>query len=722
MCYHVRMNWNKVVAIGGMMITILASAGVGAAQTPSKQKAVAPVPPAAPKKVAHRTTSWQPAGWGGGGLFWAAVFHPVRPQTIYMGGDVAGVYKTEDDGNHWRLINNGLANYAVYSLAIATKDPETVFALTTSGLCKSTDGGEHWRLLPETVKAKQGIVAVRDKSVRSVAIDPTDSRLVYAGTPGGKLFKSIDGGETWQMTYQSKSDSPLSTVAVSPLHPKVVLAASGADGILVSRDHGATWKPAATPTDAVSVAASAADAHVFYAAFAKEGVYRFSDDANTWTKCGEGIDPQATPIEVVVSPRNAQNVYCITTKVWSGSLYASHDGGKTWAASRQIRPDYEANPTVPDDPQAKNNGTVELSKPTNIAISPVDPTRMFIAANWRPCFSGDGGLSWSERVRGADISVVYDIRFSGPRTYVGVMDEGVLRSDDQGTSWNQLWPRAYDAAIGGHFWRVAVWNQNGADRILSTDSPWDRPGDLTVISEDGGKTFTIGGTGLPKKRPTAATIWAQGYLRALAPDPNDSKIVYAGMDGDPSAGDTGGGIFKSVDGGRNWQALPNQPPSRQMFFALVVDPTDSKRLYCGTCGKDGGLYRSEDGGATWTRVFQQETWIFNLLVTKDGTVYCPGMNLWRSADHGHTWTQLTRDSKRQIVGLEIDPSDPKTLWLSQVDWSEDAQGAILKTTDGGTTWNDITGDIPYRKPIILRFNPITRELWAGGVGLFRLKQ
>jgi hypothetical protein len=305
------------------------------------------------------------------------------------------------------------------------------------------------------------------------------------------------------------------------------------------------------------------------------------------------------------------------------------------------------------------------------------------------------------------------------------MDEGVLASEDAGENWRQLWPRKYDPAVSGHFWRLAVWNNGGADRILSTSSPWDKPADQTILSEDGGRTFTTTRQGFPGKRPTLNTMWGQGYLRALTPDPNNPMVVYAGMDGDPTPGseNSGGGIFKSIDGGKEWEALKNQPPSRRMFFGLVVDPTDSRRLYWGTCGADGGLYRSEDSGETWARVFDKETWIFNVLVAADGTIYCPGKNLWRSTDHGRTWVALTKTTdESQIVGIAIDPTNTGTIWTSSTTWGEEAIGSVRKTTDGGITWTDITGDLAYRKPLVLRFNPATRELWAAGVGLFKLKQ
>jgi photosystem II stability/assembly factor-like uncharacterized protein len=218
-------------------------------------------------------------------------------------------------------------------------------------------------------------------------------------------------------------------------------------------------------------------------------------------------------------------------------------------------------------------------------------------------------------------------------------------------------------------------------------------------------------------------MWGEGYARALATDPKDSNVMYLGIDGDPDPAKKhpGGGIFKSTDGGKTWKALANQPGSRRMFYALVVDPTDSKRIYWGACGNGGGLYRSEDAGESWTLVFKNETWLFNVAVSPTGVVYCPGTNLWRSKDHGATWEKLTDFSDAAIVGLEVHPTDEKTIWLSRVTWSSETGGGIHKTSDGGATWQDFTGDIPYRKPMILRYNAETGLLWAGGVGLYTVK-
>ena len=161
-----------------------------------------------------------------------------------------------------------------------------------------------------------------------------------------------------------------------------------------------------------------------------------------------------------------------------------------------------------------------------------------------------------------------------------------------------------------------------------------------------------------------------------------------------------------------------------MFFGLAVDPTDSKRLYWAACAAGGGLYRSEDGGAAWQHVFKNETWCFNVHVADDGTVYCPGNNLWRSKDHGKTWKQLTKFpfSGRIIVAIETDPADAKRMWFAATNWGNSPEGDVYETVDGGATWQVITGQLPYHKPMLLRYNPETRELWAAGVGLFKCRR
>src|SRR5262249_13941907 len=147
-------------------------------------------------------------------------------------------------------------------------------------------------------------------------------------------------------------------------------------------------------------------------------------------------------------------------------FYSSHDGGKTWTSPEgSPARDPGADPTDMRDPAYMRNLT-------NVAIDPQDPERIFLSGDWRPFLSEDGGRTWTERVRGADISCITDIRFHGGRTYATAMDEGTFVRENDAKGWTQLWPLKYDPVFSGHYWRVGFATIDGVDRIVTTCSPW----------------------------------------------------------------------------------------------------------------------------------------------------------------------------------------------------------------------------------------------------------
>ncbi|PTY02351.1 hypothetical protein DB346_09590 [Verrucomicrobia bacterium LW23] len=876
----------------------------------SSLHAQSPGAPAAPSPIPREDTKWSHAGWGGGGYYYAAAFHPTRQGTIYLGGDVAGMYKSVDGGKSFKLINNGIADYGVFTIAVDPSSPDTVYAATENGLCKSTNAGEEWTILPQTGRKELRITGEKGKSIRCVAVDPTDSNTVYAGSPGGKLFKSTDGGLTWKVsyekdtggevsklgrvqfgkvngayfggfwspvaypegvasgdtigfgfrfqgdgttikdaflmlrttsgeTYRSKnlrdiflntaehdvilraddfvidpeyvkkspdkaktapatpewgnvnrfdfavsgplpdqsavgrfgefffaatraSDGrtgtaeqpvtvpvlnagsgkplatygnirtgeaaagPVFTVSVSPKNTSHIAAATGDTGVIISTDKGATWTATKTPARASCVAWDPASPTTLYAAFFSDGVMRSEDMGKTWTTLSSALPPKLAIKDIAINPVNPRELIIIGTIGWNGQLFRSEDAGATWTPHSTLTADKVGDPTLPAEGK---DGKTPLSSPTNVVFNPQNPLQVYVSANWRPALSEDGGKTWSEAVAGADISCITDVRFHKGKVYVTAMDEGTLMSEDNGKSWKQLWPEKFIDALSGHNWRVAVVDDGGAaPRIVSTVSPWHHAShpNKVVVSEDGGKTYNPTLAGLPAYVPKPNTMWGQGYGRALAVDPSNPKVLYMGIDGDPTPGNAdekGGGIFRSDNGGYSWTQLASQPSSRRMFYGLAVDPTDSKRIFWGACGENGGVHRTEDGGATWKRVFTSDTWIWNLEVTSDGTIYAAGKELFRSTDHGATWKQVSRfNNGMAVVGLAVNPNDPKTIWVSCSVWNGNAKGGVFKTTDGGANWVEITGDIPIVRPLVLRYNAEAGELWAAGVGLWRVKQ
>lgn len=840
------------------------------------------------------TPHWTPTGWGGGGFYYAAVFDPFEDGTLYLGSDVLGCYRSTDHGKTWKIINNGIAGYGVFALAADSVTPGIIYAATTNGLSKSMDRGDHWTTLPKTGSKELRLTGEKNRSFRSIAVHPKDSNIVFAASPAGKLYKSVDGGMNWAIAYQStpqqqdantlrtqfgkvngstfggiwfpvKTDANLDaaniqsiglklsgnqvlpekcyltvqlssgerynskdfadllksgktehiqlkpaefkidgywasqhkekaaiasltpalanvsridlvctgklqtasviqlsslfmikgdntelpliqfksdtkgmaygnastgkpkqgsyyTVAFASHKPDRILVATADEGIVMSQDGGKTWQSADAPKTAVSGCFAGSDSNTIYASFSRDGIYKSEDAGHSWSNITPADAEGVAFVEITADPTNEQNVFVVGSANWHGVLFTSSNGGKDWTKISRITPDVKANPTLPAE---SAGGSVGLSNPKNITVNPKNPQELYIAANWRPCMSYDGGKTWQESSRGADISCVTDIRFDkNGRVFATAMDEGTLYSEDDGASWHAMYPPKYSDKVSGHHWRIAVNDMGKSQRILVTCSPWwDKYPNRVLRSDDGGKTFDIITEGLPKFVPTTNTMWGRAYARALSVDPNNPDIIYLGMDGDPTSGNKGGGIFKSTDGGKTWNQLPSQLKYRRMFNGLAVDPTDSNRIFVGIGGNGAGIYRSEDAGQSWKRVHSPDGWAFNLHVTQDGTVYSPGANLFRSTDHGNTFKKITNfKSGEVIVGIETHPKDLDTIWISCVTWDQASDGGVYKTTDSGKSWTNITGDLPYRKPLNLRFNPHTNELWAAYVGIYKIKQ
>ena len=532
-----------------------------------------------------------------------------------------------------------------------------------------------------------------------------------------------------------KSTDVVSAVAIAAAEPATVYVGNTKLGVFRSDDAGATWKAlAASPSTVNGVTVSETDPAVVWAAAGKAGLFRSTDRGVTWTHCDTSGAGPANDLgfrEVALHPSRPKLVYAIGNIGWGGFLYRSEDAGQTWSRVNRMKVDLIGNPTLPGDNGSggKFDGTNALSSVTNIAVNPHNADELLISANWRNVFSADGGKTLEERSNGADNTCTTDIQFLGGKVYATAMDEGLLVSENEGGLWRQLLPLKYDPNLSGHFWRVRAVKDGANVRVVTTSSAWNSFSDPKLagkvsVSLDGGKTFTTA-TGLPDYVPAVNCMWGRSHPRALAVDPNDSKIMYVGLDGDaePALNKPGGGIFRSTDGGLSWTRCAGQPGSRRMYYGLVVDPSNSKRLFWSACGSEGGVWRSEDSGSTWQHVFSADTWSFNIEIAPSGMVLMGGKDLQCSRDHGATWQQLTHlAGGATIVGIAIDPKNDKRFWISRTSWDSSPNGEILRTVDGGQTWTDITGNIPFRKPQILRYNQATNDLWAAGVGIFKIAQ
>jgi photosystem II stability/assembly factor-like uncharacterized protein len=170
----------------------------------------------------------------------ALAMDPQRADTLYA-GTTGGVYRTFDGGAVWRKINRGLipddlldASLAlgINVLAVDPTRGATVYAGTTKGLYKSNDAGEHWERI--------GADALADQYISSFMIDPRDSNRLYAGGRAG-IERSLDGGTTWRSVNDGLGSLNIRTLALSPLDSQLVYAGTNGSGLYRSRNGGEQW-------------------------------------------------------------------------------------------------------------------------------------------------------------------------------------------------------------------------------------------------------------------------------------------------------------------------------------------------------------------------------------------------------------------------------------------------------------------------------------------------
>ncbi|MCI0664148.1 MAG: FG-GAP-like repeat-containing protein, partial [Acidobacteria bacterium] len=325
----------------------------------------------------------------------------------------SGAHASDNGGESWNEIGNGLRGADVNDIAIAPGDSSTMFAGTDRGVFKSVDRGVSWNLLG-------GNQLIRN--INQVIVDPSIPDILYA-VSAPQLFKSIDGGATWS----PKPILPIRTLAIDPTTPSKLFAGTF-NGISLSTNGGDTWTPVFIPPGSIgqveSIVFDPITPTTIYLGSSR-GVYKSIDGGATWAFTGNG----SPTIRIAISGSNPATLYALGT---NAIIFKSINAGANWVSL--------STPAI----------GIFSSFPWPLVVSPVDPDVVYVGSRSMGIFrSNDGGATWNTINNGLSASDIRALAIdtnSPEKLYAG-SDSGseafIAKLDATGSSF------VYSSYLGG---------------------------------------------------------------------------------------------------------------------------------------------------------------------------------------------------------------------------------------------------------------------------------
>ena len=596
------------------------------------------------------------------------------PNTIYLGAASGGVWKTENAGNDWKPIFDEQPIQNIGSIAIQQSNPSVLWVGTGEGnprnsvnigegIFKSLDAGKTWKCM--------GLENTRN--IHRIIIDPTNPNIVYAGAIGNPygvhaqrgIFKTTDGGETWNKILYTNDTSGIADMVMDPANPNKIYAGM--------------WQHSRNPWSLNSGGKGS-------------GFYVTIDAGKNWKKLGkdEGLPTgDYGRIGISICHNMPNRVYALIESTKSG-LYRSDDGGNKWEL-------------VNSDPAYVANRSFYFQ---DIIADPQNENRLWLI-NQIVSMSEDGGKTFKTIVPYNGIHPDHHAFWINPKDNKFIIDGndgGIGITRDMGKNW------MFDEKIPvGQFYHVNVDNQLPYNVMggMQDNGSWRGPA----------YSWTRGGI----KNYDWESLWGGDGFDVM-PDPEDANWVYAMSQG----GNLG---KYQITTGESWQIEPPSvsianEKTRLRFnwnAALAQDPFDTKTIYYGS----QFVHKSINKGASWSTISpdlstndsvkQDQSKNGGISIDITGaenhcTILCIAPSkvkqgvIWASTDDGQvqlttnggeTWSNLTAN----IKGL------PKGSWVPQIQPSRynaneafvvannyrlgDFAPYVFRTTDGGKTWTNI---------------------------------
>ncbi len=497
--------------------------------------------------------------------------------------------------------------------------------------------------------------------VTAIAINPNDGNLIYLGTAGGGVWRTIDGGASWTPIFDRQISLGIGepgAIAIDPNDTNTIYV--GTSGRVTPQRQAGLYKSTDGGASCIRVGSG----------------YPTGNSGNAAQFAGQFINV------IIVDPANSQNLYLAST----AGVFRSTDGGQNWTQGAGSGGD-------------ARSLVLDTSSPAGARI-------LYAGITSRGVFrSTDGGQNWAQ-ILGAGTPVVATAIGGTPGAGIGkvVVDiapptsppnaagvqvlyasfqgiggapdpVGLFLSTDQGVNWAQRGAAGMPTRTqGGYSFHMAV----------DPGSPGDGANDTIYFGTVGQARSTDSGANFTGLAGLHADTHAWAFFRQPSPTPS---TVYCGNDG---------GIYRSIDGGVTWVALNGGGLQTGLFYNLTVKPDATASVTLGAL-QDNGLqttagtaspgWNSPQGGDGWDVAYDGVT---------AGRVYgtsgfwspAPCTRVWRSTNDGASWgTDITPWGTATDAGCYLAPitTDPSAAGIVYASGSQN----LWQSRDGGNTWRNL---------------------------------
>ncbi|HRK27192.1 MAG TPA: hypothetical protein PK239_07860 [Chitinophagales bacterium] len=658
----------------------------------------------------YSSLQWRSIGPARGGRSAAVTGVPGKPALYYFGATGGGVWRTKDGGNNWQNLSDGYFGGSIGAVAVSEADPNVLYVgggektirgnvSSGYGIWKSEDAGASWK--------QSGLT--QSRHISRIRIHPKNPDLAYAAVMGDAykshpergVFRTKDGGKTWQPILQVNADVGAVDLILDPANPRILYAT--------------TWRFRRTP-------------HSFLSGGEGSGIWKSTDGGDTWKNLSENEGFPKAPLGIIgvaVSPANPQRVWAMT-EAKEGGLFRSDDGGKTWKKINDDRSLRQrawyytrvyAHPKNPDVVYVLNVGFhksqdggktfTAIDTPHgdhhDLWIAPDDPDRMIIADDGGAQVSFDGGIKWSTYLNQPTAQfyrVTTDTHFPY-RIYAAQQDNSTIRIPHRTAGWF-ITDRDWEETAGGESAHIApdplnpdvvyagsydgyltrLDHQTRQERAINVwpDNPmghgaegmkyrfqWNFPiffsphnpkklytcSNHLHVTYNEGQSWEIISPDLTRNDP--AKLGASGgpitkdntsveyycTIFAAAESPIEKDLIWTGSDD--------GLVHLTQNGGKDWQNVtPKNLPEWTMINSIEPDPHQKGSMYfAATRYKMGDyapyLFKTKDYGKTWTKITkgiadEHFTRVLRADPARPGLLYCgTETGMYISFDDGANW-------------------------------------------------------------------------------------